>query len=52
MIRRHSLGCDCPTCVARQLQFNRFLALVFSGLFLAGLFLVGRAGLFAWIKFF
>ena len=46
---RHDLGCDCPTCTARAIQYTRFLAVVFSGLFLAGLFLIGRAGLFAWI---
>ena len=47
--RHHSDGCDCPPCNARAMQFTRFLAFVFSGIFLAGLFVIGRSGLFAWL---
>lgn len=55
-IIHHTWGfpCDARECVrARRADkgFNRFLAVVLGGLFLAGVYLVISAGLFAWLRF-
>jgi len=50
----HAWGCTCPApaCAkANQAQrgFDRFLGFVLGGLYLAGFYVVIRAGIFAWM---
>lgn len=51
----HAWGCDCPSraCArirSRDLGYTRFLAVIFGGLWLAGIYLAIRAGLFSWLR--
>lgn len=52
----HHFGCNCaaaPCVRARRNQqsFDRFLLVVFFGLYLAGLYWVVRSGLSSWVRF-